>query len=436
MFFMALSFEGISNRVFANPTGEGIPIMENPGHSNNLPLFSVIVLHYNQQKFLHIALDSVFMQNYPNLELIIADDGTARLDTEEIIEYIASHKTPEVKNVIYQFNKQNLGTVRNVNSAIMSCNGKYVIFFAADDCLYDNNVIRHFVDNFEKLGENEYVLSAQCIMMDELLEKKEGTFVNVPLALSLNSATARQQYEKIVFSCMYASGATAFKKEFFEKYSYFDTTYKIIEDWTYFLSLTRNGYKIFFADFNALLHRDGGVSHFNQVEPAPHVIEYKNDSLLAQEKEIFPLLKSFTTEQQSRIIARYEYERQALYAICQNKKRLYSRWRIALSCKSLFLHKVINWLMARIAIYRKKLMKLFLYVMIGLIGLYAAFSVFGILGYPPFQGYIFGVSIYSILSTAMLIIICSALVILFGFGAFYMLLHLRRKLKFLFSKYR
>ena len=46
------------------------------------PLVSVILLSYNNLQFLYNAIDSVLLQNYPRLELIISDDCTEGFDPE------------------------------------------------------------------------------------------------------------------------------------------------------------------------------------------------------------------------------------------------------------------------------------------------------------------------------------------------------------------
>lgn len=316
-------------------------------------LFSVIVLHYNQQKYVQEALDSVFMQNYGNIELILADDFTLDLNIESIQSYIEAHKTKNISSVKYQMNNKNLGTVRNVNQALRSASGKYALFFAADDSLYDENVISNFEKALSELLPDQYMVCAQCDMMDEMMDDKLGDFVNVSMALRMNQEFAAEQYKRIVFSCCYAMGATAFKMSMLKDKGYFDETYNIIEDWSYYLSLTLNGSKIIYSNFDALKHRDGGVSHFNKEVLPPHVIEYKNDSLLIQERLILPYLSAFPLVDQVKLLERYERERTSFASLYTDRERP-SRINLVLRHKKLYMRKALWWFMDRIFYLRDR----------------------------------------------------------------------------------
>ena len=315
--------------------------------------FSVIVLHYNQQRFLCESLDSVMKQDYCNIELIFADDCSSNLDIKAIQEYVEKNRTPNITNVIYQVNEKNCGTVNNVNQALKAASGAFVMFFAADDKLYDSQVLNNFATALSALPENQFMVSGQCDMLDEDLSEMIGAFVNVPLALDLNRQSAQVQFQKMAFSCLYAMGATAVRSEMYKKYGYFDTTYKIIEDWSYFLHLTRSGSKIIFADFQALLHRDGGVSHFNQIVLPPHVVEYKNDNLLIQEREILPFLSSFPVPEQVRLMERYEADRRGFAALSTGYPRP-SRMDLIRQNKKYFLRKAYWWMIDHNAHFKHK----------------------------------------------------------------------------------
>lgn len=260
----------------------------------NKDLFSVILLHYNQPRYILTAIDSVLKQDYDNIELVIADDASTDIDLDMIKSYLEENKKDNIANIIYSINEVNQGTVKTINSAVKKCTGKYILFFAADDALYDEKVISNFEKAFLKANDNVYMISSQCHMMDENLDEELYTFVKPTQGVSFNKMTAIEQYKIFCSTCFLAIGATAMRNDMFNKFGYFNEEYKFIEDWSYFLHLTRNGGLVRYVDFNGLLHRDGGVSHYVDTKNIPpHVMAYKYDMIRIFENEILPYLKQF-----------------------------------------------------------------------------------------------------------------------------------------------
>lgn len=277
-------------------------------------LFSIIVLHYNQPRYVLTALESVLCQDYSNIELVFADDASTSIDLEQIQNYIDKNKKENLKNVIYSINEENMGTVKTVNNAVKKCNGEHILFFAADDALFDSSVISNFKSAFDKASDNVYMISSQCYMMDIKMKKKLEDFIKPAQAISFNKLSALQQYKVFCKSCFLAIGATAMRREMFKQFGYFDETYKFVEDWSYFLHLTRNGGLIRYVDFDGLRHRDGGVSHYvAEGELPPHVIEYKYDMLKIFEREIIPYLKQFGSEVIVNTLRWYANEKRGYY---------------------------------------------------------------------------------------------------------------------------
>ena len=89
----------------------------------NEPLFSLIILCYRKFEHLYTAIDSALLQNYPNIELIISDDGSAEFPRSDIETYISKQKSENITNVLVRQEEVNCGTVRHLNQAIAAAQG-------------------------------------------------------------------------------------------------------------------------------------------------------------------------------------------------------------------------------------------------------------------------------------------------------------------------
>lgn len=310
------------------------------------PLFSVVIVHYNQPQYIKTAVDSVLAQDYPNIQLTVADDASAGFDAEGLCSYIEQHKQNSLRKFDVYSNQQNVGTVRNLNRAIKEAQGEYILFFAADDALYNNEVLSRFAAAIEQLEPEALCVSAQCAMMDDQLRERLGDFTDVNRAAQLNHLGAAAQFENLMSSAFYGLGSSAFRRADFERFGAFDETYHLVEDWSYFLSQTRAGRAVHFENFYALLHREGGVSH-NQspVEPA-YVRVFKDDILKINEKEILPYLRRLPLAKQVKTLNEYEAVRNAYRAQYGEDGHLAQGALLKMNPK-LYLRKFIWALMAR-----------------------------------------------------------------------------------------
>ena len=81
-------------------------------------LVTVIIFSYNNLKYLRQAIDSVLMQDYEQIQLIVSDDGSAHFDLQAVRQYIERKKRDNIKEYLVRTNGRNLGTVRQLNRAL------------------------------------------------------------------------------------------------------------------------------------------------------------------------------------------------------------------------------------------------------------------------------------------------------------------------------
>lgn len=96
------------------------------------PLVSVVVISYNQARYISQMLDSLNAQTYSNWELIVADDASKDASVQEFKTWLQVHHV-QAKEI---FHSENTGLSAVLNECLEFCKGDYVKFIAADDYLH------------------------------------------------------------------------------------------------------------------------------------------------------------------------------------------------------------------------------------------------------------------------------------------------------------
>jgi glycosyltransferase involved in cell wall biosynthesis len=95
---------------------------------NNIPCVCIMIPTYNQAAYIQRAIESALAQDYPNLEILVADDHSDDSIDELLAPYILN---PKIK---YTKNDQNIGRVANYRRALdAATNAEWVINLDGDD---------------------------------------------------------------------------------------------------------------------------------------------------------------------------------------------------------------------------------------------------------------------------------------------------------------
>jgi glycosyltransferase involved in cell wall biosynthesis len=105
--------------------------------SQTSELVSIVVVAYNSGLTIQETLQSCYSQSYPNVEVIVADDGSQD-ETLSVATRIAK-LYPKVKTTIVA-NSVNGGIVVNCRSGLAQATGSWVKFLAADDILVPTGI--------------------------------------------------------------------------------------------------------------------------------------------------------------------------------------------------------------------------------------------------------------------------------------------------------
>jgi len=104
--------------------------MSNP---SSLPLVSICMPAYNAGIYIEATIRSILDQTYPNIEIIIVNDGSTDA-TESVIKNLS------VGNNITLINGNRAGQSASENLAFQHSRGEFIKFFDADDLLSENSI--------------------------------------------------------------------------------------------------------------------------------------------------------------------------------------------------------------------------------------------------------------------------------------------------------
>ncbi|AKD58449.1 glycosyl transferase family 2 [Spirosoma radiotolerans] len=124
------------------------------------PWVSVICTSFNQQAYVEQALQSVIEQDYPNVELIVIDNGSTDGSADRIAAFMQHH--PSIQFIR---NPVNVGLNRAFNQGLALAGGRYVIDLSADDVLLPSR-IRKQVNFFEELAGPYAVVFSNATYID------------------------------------------------------------------------------------------------------------------------------------------------------------------------------------------------------------------------------------------------------------------------------
>lgn len=255
--------------------------------NNYYPLVSIFTTTYNKFEQIGRTIDSVFSQDYPNIEYIITDDGSIDFPEEEIREHIEGINRGGVAYHIIH-HKKNLGTVKNLNFAYKSATGMFFINLACGDAFFDETVVSRIVDRF---------LTTKCDVLVATRILFKGDFEPICMLphykereIITKKQTGREQYEAFLTSRFYdmASGsAMYFTRSIMLRLNYFDEKYILWEDGPFLAKFLQVGKLEFAYDIVSTWYETGGISSDRIDKDNKHSAISKSKELLRRDLEVF-----------------------------------------------------------------------------------------------------------------------------------------------------
>ncbi len=251
-------------------------------------LFSFIIITYKNFDGIYKTLDSLFRQDYPNIELIIADDGSPNYGeiADDIEKYIFANMGINITNVILRHFDVNRGTVCNINDAIAIAGGEYIKPLGCDDELATGDALSRYVSFMEQTNCN--LVFAKLVGVNEMGEKVKYLASCEDDYDKLRKMSSEELCNRLYVRNCFPAPAWAGTKQLFERNGLFPTTGRLIEDYPYWIQLCQKGEQIGFMDDVLILYKLSGISSTGRYSEA-----FLDDMFKIYSKHVFPYDKRY-----------------------------------------------------------------------------------------------------------------------------------------------
>lgn len=199
----------------------------------NLPLVSVIVPAYNCERFISETLVSLLEQDYPNIEIIVVNDGSKDA-TLDILKGFGER--------IVLINQSNAGPPSARNNGIKAANGEFVSFCDSDDIWAPQKVS----EQIRYLGDHPEV-GMVCANWVVWSPNQQGEF-NVPSDFKVLSIEDSQKivtcisgwiYHQLLLDCVCLTSAVMIRRDIVDKVGFFELELWNGDDYDYWLRTSR-----------------------------------------------------------------------------------------------------------------------------------------------------------------------------------------------------
>lgn len=203
--------------------------------TNSLPFVSVAIITYNQKVFLKECIESVLLQDYENIEIVIADDCS-----QDGTQYMLKDYDLKFPNkFVLVLSEINLGITKNSNKAHFACNGKYVFWIGGDDIMLPNKISTQV----KYMEENP-----NCTICYHNLDVFESSSDKTLYFMNSKKNSFSGEFKSVVSKGVFNGAcATVTRREFVPKKG-FDERIPMASDWLYWMQTLLNGGEIHYID--------------------------------------------------------------------------------------------------------------------------------------------------------------------------------------------
>ena len=199
-------------------------------------LVSICIPTYNSEFYLEETLNSILVQSYQNIEIIIGDNCSS----DKTIKIIENYAKKDFR-ISYYKNEFNIGYSINCNKLISKSNGDYICIFHSDD-IYHNTIIEKQVNFLNKRDEISGVFTYYNRINEfgNIIDKNKYHIQSKEQVVIVNL----DEFIKIVLlkggSC-FCCPTSMIRKEVYSILNCYDESLKYIEDQDMWARILLNG---------------------------------------------------------------------------------------------------------------------------------------------------------------------------------------------------
>ena len=197
--------------------------------TNTLPKVSVVMPCYNSLKYLRLAIDSVLGQDYPNIELIVVDDGSTDGSIAELESY---------GDKIVLFKQKNKGPAAARNLGLLHATGQYIAFNDSDDLWLPGKLTKQVSFLEEHL---EFIACFTKWGVWDGTSQPSYQPVQPEVKTSFENDKTGWLYLKLLKESIIHTISILIRSDVVKKVGLFNESYKVGEDHDYWIRLSRMG---------------------------------------------------------------------------------------------------------------------------------------------------------------------------------------------------
>ncbi|WP_101722926.1 glycosyltransferase [Eggerthella timonensis] len=262
-------------------------------------LVSIIVLSHDSRSTISRALHSVFVQDYPRLEIIVSDDGSKGISREYVEKTLESRPRDRIERAVFTAPETAIGMIDSLRLALDEAEGEFFIIINADEMLARRSVVSEYITMFAYRSWQPLLVSGLAEMRSEDMNTILRTIPDGCMRSALQNEDSELLYDSLARGFPISVGATCFHKSFIEKAGVLDWPYKYLVDYPIFLRMARKGISPAYIDRVMVKCPIGKVEDSDRHHRSA-VVDLARDRAYMWKTEFDPYSKRVSKESRSR----------------------------------------------------------------------------------------------------------------------------------------